>query len=118
MAKAASRLWVMRDQEFRDYCEFFLMEKAFQVLLASSPNADDLGLAKLVIVRKAPIDQVAFAAVYDATLGGLIDANVAPGHALVINDTVSGLIRTAIQGQFHNLAVSYRAAGLFAEPAV
>lgn len=117
MAKAASRLWVMRDQAFRDYCEFFLIERAFQVLLSGTPNADDLELAKLVIARRAPIDQVAFATVYDATLGDLIDANIVPGQALVISDAVATMIRTAIQGQFHNLAVSYRAAGLFSTPA-
>ena len=117
MAKAASRLWVMRDPEFRDYCEFFLMERAFQVLLAASPNADDLELAKLIIAKHVNVDQVAFAAVYEANLGGLIDANIVPGQALVISGAVAGLIQKAIQTQFHNLAVSYRAAGLFAAPA-
>lgn len=116
MAKASSRLWVMRDQEFRDYCEFFLMEKAFQVLLAASPDADDLELAKLVVAKRANVDQVAFAAVYDSTLGNLIDANIVAGTALAISDAVGGMIRAAIQNQFHSLATSYRAAGLFSAP--
>lgn len=71
MANAPKRLWVLQDPEFKDYCRFFLAEKATAVLAEAMPDADDLALAKLAYAGKVNMDHVGMAVVNDATLGGL-----------------------------------------------
>lgn len=58
MANAPKRLWVLQDPEFRDYCKFFLAEKATAVFAEATPNADDLASAKLAYAGKVNMDVI------------------------------------------------------------
>ena len=112
MANAPKRMWVAQDQEFRDYCLFFMGEKATEVLLATTPNADDLALAKKVYAKAVSADNLAYLAVLSTALGNAIDSNVTVGQTFTISAAVADMIRTAIYGLFHTMALAYRAAGL------
>jgi hypothetical protein len=112
MANAPKRLWVLQDPEFRDYCKFFLAEKATAVFAETAPNADDLALAKLAYAGKVNLDHVAMVVVNDATLGATIDTNVTAGVGITITAGVATAIRNALLAGYRQLAISYRAAGL------
>ena len=105
MADALKRINKARDKEFQDRVAYYMWQQANSVFDASSPDADDLALAKAIVARQVNMEDMAMVAMTNATIGGKIDAGTE-----VPDSDIEYVVVT--EGKFHDLATAYKAAGI------
>lgn len=105
MADALKRIGKSKDKAFQDRCTYYMYEKAAAVFAQETPDADDLLLSKALWAGQVKIEDMARIVTTNATIGAAIDAGNTPVESdieyVIVTDTY-----------FHDLAVSYKAAGL------
>ena len=105
MADSLKRITAARDKQFQDRVSYFMWQQANAVLDTETPNEDDLALAKGVIARQINVEDMTMIVITNATVGIAIDA----GNA-VSDSEIEYVVAT--ENKFHDLALSYKAAGL------
>ena len=105
MADARLRIGRSRSKPFQDRCLYYMYDKAAAVFAESSPDADDLLLAKALWANQVKIEDMARIVVTNATIGAAVDSETTVAESDIEYAIVSG-------GSFHELALSYKAAGL------
>lgn len=105
MANAIKRMNKVDNTAFQKRCEYYMYQKAAAIFAASSPDADDLLLAKALWANQVQVKDMVRIVVTNTTIGAAIDAGTDVAESdieyVIITDTA-----------FHNLALSYKAAGL------
>jgi len=105
MADALKRMYVAQTAGFQDRCCWYMYQKAADVFNEDTPDPDDLLLAKSVWAGQVKKIDMAMVVLTNTTIGPAVD-NGTP----IDEDWIEFAIKT--EGQFHNLALSYKAAGL------
>ena len=105
MANAFRRISATKDSEFQDRCEWYMYQKAAAIFGQETPDGDDLLLAKASWAGQVNIQDMARIVATNSSIGADLDAGTAVEESdieyVIITDTA-----------FHDLAVSYKAAGL------
>lgn len=91
--------------DFQQRVNYYFRLKASSVLAESTPNVDDLKLAKAIYANAAGVKDMCRIVVVNTSIGTAIDS----GDPIPDTDIEWALVTDV---QFHNLAVSYVAAGL------
>jgi len=109
MADSGKRIRMSKDAEFQNKCCWYMYQKAAAIFAQETPDTDDLLLAKALWAGQVDIEDMARIVLTNATIGAAVDA----GNA-VQEDWVEYAVTSdeTDAKSFHNLAVSYRAAGL------
>jgi hypothetical protein len=105
MTDALKRISKTKDQAFQDRCSYYMYQKAAAVFAETTPDADDLLLAKALWANKVSMQDMARIVVTNAPIGAAIDAGNTPAEG-----DIEYVIVTA--GSFHQLALAYKSAGL------
>ena len=84
---------------------YFMFEQAAVVFGQETPDADDLLLAKALWSGQVKAEDMARVVMTNATVGGKID-----NEAEVLDNEIEYVVMT--ENKFHDLATSYKAAGL------
>jgi len=105
MADALKRINMARDKEFQDKVAYYMWQQANTVLDVTTPDTDDLDLAKGILARQINYEDMAMVAMTNATIGGHIDAGTA-----VSDSEIEYVIVT--ENKFHDLATAYKSAGI------
>jgi hypothetical protein len=105
MTDALKRISKTKDQAFQDRCTYYMYQKATAVFAESTPDADDLLLAKALWSNKVSMQDIAKIVVTNSTIGAAIDA----GNEVSESD-IEYVIVTS--GSYHQLALAYKSAGL------
>jgi len=105
MADALKRISKSKDKAFQDRCAYYMYQKAAAVFAQGTPDANDLLLAKALWAGQVKIEDMARIVVTNATIGATIDADGIPAEGDIEYVIITGT-------SFHELAESYKAAGL------
>lgn len=105
MADSLKRMNKVKEGPFQLKNEFYVRQKAESVLSESTPDPDDLKLAKAVFAGTVNIENFTYVSVLNSTIGTAIDA----GSAVAENDIEYVWISTT---GFHDIALSLSSAGL------
>jgi len=105
MTDALKRISKTKDQAFQDRCTYYMYHKATAVFAESTPDADDLLLAKALWSNKVSMQDIAKIVVTNSTIGAAIDA----GNEVSESDIEYAIVTS---GSYHQLALAYKSAGL------
>ena len=109
MTDALKRISKTKDQAFQDRCSYYMYQKAAAVFAETTPDADDLLLAKALWAGQVNFEDIARIAVTNFDIGTAIDAGNTPAESdiewIVYSEDVGA------RG-FHQLALAYKSAGL------
>jgi len=105
MTDALKRISKTKDQAFQDRCTYYMYQKATAVFAESTPDADDLLLAKALWSNKVSMQDIAKIVVTNSTIGAALDAS----NEVSENDIEYAIVTS---GAFHQLALAYKSAGL------
>jgi hypothetical protein len=108
MADALKRISKTKDQAFQDRCTYYMYQKAAVVFSETTPDADDLLLAKALWAGQVSMQDIAKIVVTNFDIGGSIDAGNEVAESaiewMIFSDDVGA------KG-FHQLALAYKSAG-------
>jgi len=105
MTDAIKRISKSKDAQFQDRVRYYMWDRAKEILAESTPNTDDLALAKAVYAGQVAEQHMALMCITNTSIGSSIDAG-----SEVADTDIEWAIKT--DNQFHNLALGYKAAGL------
>jgi len=105
MADAIKRIGMSRAKPFQDRCMYFMFAQADVIFGQTTPDADDLLLAKALWSGQVKPEDIARVVITNVTIGGKIDNGTE-----VLDSELEYVVMT--ENKFHDLATSYKAAGL------
>jgi hypothetical protein len=107
MSDALKRINKARDPEFQDRVMFYMWVQAVTVLEATTPDTNDLALAKAIFAGSVKAEDMTRVVITNGTIGAKVDSDTA-----VLDSEIEYVVVT--ENKFNALAQSYAAAG---EPA-
>lgn len=105
MADALKRIRMSENTAFQNRCMFFMYEQADIVFGQTTPDADDLSLAKAIWAGQVKPDDMARVVITNATVGSKVDVDQD-----IPDSDIEYVVKS--DGKFHDLALAYKAAGL------
>ena len=105
MSDALKRINKARDPEFQDRVMFYMWVQAVTVLEATTPDTNDLALAKAIFAGSVKAEDMTRVVITNGTIGTKVDSDTA-----VLDSEIEYVVVT--ENKFNVLAQSYAAAGL------
>lgn len=105
MADSLKRITKAKDRQFQDRVGFYMWNQANVIFDQETPDPDDLSIAKAIFANQVSLYDMAMIVITNATIGTKIDSD----QAVPDSDIEYSIVT---ENKFHDLAESYKAAGL------